>query len=112
MGRGQMASRRDDIMERDFVILALLPSVVSILSRFLVLGWQYLTWLRVGVWPEITLHTALNWWAGRPISLNWATSWLLIDLSIEWLPLALWLIVYLPMFWIVIWAVITLQIRH
>jgi len=107
-----MASRRDDIMEKVFVILALLPSVVSLMSGFLILGWQYLTWLRVGVWQEITLHTALNWWAGRPISLDWAADWVLIDSCIELLPLAAWLIVYLPMFWIVIWAVITLQIRR
>jgi hypothetical protein len=81
---------------------AILPIVCSILAGALVLGWQCLRWLQLAVWEKVTLDNVLNWYP--------STGWLGVDRVLGWfvheMPLALLLMIVLPLAWFFLWSAI------
>jgi hypothetical protein len=112
-----------------FSVLTVFPLTCSIFAGFVVIGRQFRGWLVLDYWPTIGLHDVLDWWMGRPISIDrietellelvgwpyptdgmerhWA---MLFDAVLRWVldsvPLALWLILVLPIFWFLTWICI------
>jgi hypothetical protein len=101
-----------------FSFLKFFPIICSVFAGFVVIGRQCRGWVVLGYWPPIAMHDVLNWWIGRPISayrmemgllelMGWPESaygmgrgWAVLDGVIRWLldtiPLAVWLIVVIP----------------
>jgi hypothetical protein len=118
-----------DLKSAVFGVVAIVPITCSVFAGFVVIGRQFRGWLVLGYWPTIALHDVLDWWMGRPISINRLETGLLellgwpapadsgvgggltaLDDVLRWVfdsvPLALWLIVLLPPMWFLIWACI------
>jgi len=98
--RNRIVARREDYPSG----LLMFPIIGSVIAGFLIVGWQLLTWLEKAVWDPVTIRTALSWLTGRTIyddDLATGFFWLdrIVLLSVDKLPLALWLIVILPLVW-------------
>jgi hypothetical protein len=106
-----------DLLSGLFLQLLIWPIICSFFAGILVIIWQCLQWLEFAFWPEMTIQMATYYVTGRPIFLR--TGWLGIDQIFQWLigsvPLALWLVVILPLMWLgaAIWVDKRLSlIRH
>ena len=105
------------------------PDHLLLFAGFVVIGGQFRGWLVLGCWPTIALHDVLDWWMGRPISIDrletdcssywdgqirriaeWEEVWRRSMKVFRWIldsvPLALWLIALLPPIWFLIWICI------
>ena len=75
------------------------------LIGILIIVLQYFQWLRTGVWGDLTLHDALEWWAGRAISIDkFDFGFRGLDKIMHWVldGTPLMLIVILPLIWFAI----------
>jgi len=99
---------RLDMLRKLYLGLVCWPIVFSVLAGGLILGWQCLHWLKFGLWHEVNLEDALFYLFGYPLFLH--TGWLGLDRIGQWLvdylPLALWLFILLPIIWIAVWRLI------
>jgi len=116
-----------DLKRAVFSVVAIVPITCSFFAGFVVIGRQFRGWLVLGYWPTIPLHDVLDWWMGRPISIDRLETGLLelvgwpdpadsgtggglaaLDEVLRWVldsvPLALWLIFVLPPVWFLIWV--------
>jgi hypothetical protein len=93
---------RDDWIGASFAIVVVIPILASVVTACGVIAWQCLEWLRLAVWPAVTLRDGLSWWSGRAFRSE-VTEWLGVDQIVQWmldgLPLVLWLAVILPVVW-------------
>jgi hypothetical protein len=100
----RMSPSDRDLLGAMFGILVVLPICLSVFAGALVLAGQTFTWLRFAYWPELTLQHAFLWFLRRPLISE--TGWLGIDRILQWwvdtLPLALQLIIILPIIWLVV----------
>lgn len=97
--------------EEFLVNLVAVPAVASVACGALVVGWQCIVWLQTAVWPQLSLRTAFNWWAGRTISEgNLLETQSAFDRPLLWLvdevPLAVWLFAVFPFMWAGAWLVV------
>lgn len=86
-------------------IAAVWPTMLFAVIGILVIVSQFFRWLKTGLWETITLHIALEWWAGRVISIDKFDSGLrgldkIMHLVLDGTPLVL--IVVLPLIWFTI----------
>jgi hypothetical protein len=106
-------------------LLSVAPIWCSVFAGFTVLGRQCRGWLELGYWPTIDLHDVIVWWIGRPVSSyqlevrlvelvggsdtsrGLGKAFMELDPVFQWflnsVPLALWLIVIVPMVWVLSW---------
>jgi hypothetical protein len=110
-GAAHMASRDDNFGVSLFGWVAVLPSVGFVFLGLLAIFWQFFEWLDKAGWPELNLRIALRWLTGRAIyDRDLASGYFGLDTIVLWfvdrVPLALWLIVIVPLVWIVTWIVI------
>jgi hypothetical protein len=88
-----------------FGIVTVWPPMLFALIGILIIVLQYFQWLRTGVWGDLTLHDALEWWAGRAISIDkFDFGFRGLDKIMHWVldGTPLMLIVILPLIWFAI----------
>ena len=79
------------------MVVVMVPIVFSIIGGFISLAVQALQWLKSAVWQTVTMQDA--------VGIYFETGWLGLDRILQWLfnlPFAVWLIVILPLIWLVL----------
>ena len=86
-------------------IVTVWPPMLFALIGVLIIVLQYFQWLRTGIWGAVTLHNALEWWAGKAISIDkFDSEFQGLDKIMHWVldGTPLMLIAILPLIWFAI----------
>ena len=97
----------DDWLGGLSALVTIPPILASVSAGVLVLVTECVHWLETAVWETATLHNALEWLAGKPISTDEMMSGFkglnqIIRWAVDTSPLSLWLIFAMPIIWLAI----------